>query len=370
MSDKNKDFMSFFDSIDKIGSEDSQDFPVENIQDEREVLEFLDGIVNQKFSKEQNEKQSDNQNLKKDVSHEKSLKTKSENEIEEKRVEKTWFEGILDNTSFFFKQAEEKVKQFQHLDGKKIEERVSHIMDIDTLGKYGNQFKSNAIHALSSTFNSMLNIVAPPISSHEILEIEIYHNLTFFPKLDKILYSIFDEAVSYIEGKDIIVQKGKKDIPETELKKSFHIFEELETAINSAKTCVTPFLDLKQKKIEFSDSLPVYISQIHISIQAYSFNLQNISLNDKEKKSSEDEKMLCFVIYLNDPYRKIELNTQSQALPIQWIYQLNNININPKLSINNLNLIIEKIERTLQLSIAIIAQSYIEKRNKNDFVEK
>ncbi|CCJ28116.1 unnamed protein product [Pneumocystis jirovecii] len=365
MSDKKEDFMSLFDSIDKIDSKNPpQDFPIENIQDEKAVFEFLDDIVKKKPLEEQENKLSDKKNVKENVEenilHEKSPKTSLVDKTLGKKIEKTWFEGILDNTSFFFKQAEEKVKQFQHLEGKKIEEKVRNIVDTDTLGKFGNQFRSNAIPTLSSTFNYMLNVVAPPISLHEILEIEIYHNLVFFPKLDQMVYSIFDEIISHIENEDVVIQKGKKNILRTEPMKEFRIFEEYEAAIDSAKEHIIPFLGLEKKRTESSNSLTIYTS-IYISIQAYSFNLKDMSSNNKEK--NKNEKMFSFVIYLNDPYNELELNTQSQALPIEWLYQLNNINMNPKLSVTNLNLITEQIEKTLQLSIGVIAQLYIEKRD-------
>ncbi|KAG5518061.1 hypothetical protein PMAC_003247 [Pneumocystis sp. 'macacae'] len=367
MSDK-KDFMSLFDSIDKIDPENPpHDFPIENIQDEKAVFEFLDRIVKEKSLEEQENELLDNENAKKSALNEESLKTQLDDKILKKKIERTWFEGILDNTSFFFKQAEEKVKQFQHSEGKRIEEKMRNIIDVDALEKFGNQFRLNPIPTLSSTFNYMLNIVAPPISLHEILEIEIYHNLTFFPKLDQTLYSIFDEVVSHIENEDIIIQKGKKNILETESANEFRIFEGFEEAINSAKEHIIPFLAPRKNETESPDSLTIY-TPIYISILAYSSNLKDMSSNNEKNKS---EKMLSFVVYLNDPHNELELSTQSQTLPIEWIHQLHNTNTNPKLSINNLDLITEQTEKTLQLSIGVIAQFYIEKRiNKCNSAKK
>ncbi|EMR08053.1 hypothetical protein PNEG_03495 [Pneumocystis murina B123] len=372
MSENKKDFMSLFDSIDKINFEkDTHDFPVENIQDEKTVLEFLDNISKKRPIEKCEETQEVEENVEKTgLLSENYVKNDSIDEMEKisKNSEETWFNGLLNNASFFVKQAEEKVKQFQQSEGKKIQKRMSQFIDIDTLGKLGEHFKSYSISSLSSTFNSVLNVVAPPISLHEILEIEIYHDLIFFPKIDNIVYSVFDEVLSQIENEDIVVQKGKKDTIFLEPSKEFCIFEGIDEAIRSAKYHIAPFLGSKKKQIRFSDSLTVYISCIYISIQAYSFNLENTLSDTKEEDLNKNEKMLCFVIHLNDPQYGIEFSVHSQALPIQWIHNINNKD--SKLSEDYLDQINEWIEKTLQLSIGIVAQSYIEKRgNKNELLE-
>ncbi|KAG4303073.1 hypothetical protein PCANB_000653 [Pneumocystis canis] len=370
MSDK-ENFMSFFDSIDKVNSEVTEDFSVENIQDEKTVIDFFDGIMKQKTVKDNNMNNSDQvEHEKNNLISEKSSKIDLNDETtKNKKKEATWFEGLLNNTTFFLKQAEEKVKQFQHLEGKKIEECVRHIMDIDTLEKFGSCFRSNAVPSLSSTFNSVLSVVAPPISLHEILEIEVYHNLNFFQEVSQIVYSTFDKAIFQIKDENIIVQKGKKNIMKTISEDKFYIFEGAQEAIKSAKTNIAPFLNSEKKEIIFSDSPSIHTSFVYLSILAYSFNLQNIPLSDTEKKNiNGKERMLSFVIHLNDPQNEIELNTQSQALPIEWIDRLNNTNF--KLFINDsLNQINEQIKKILQLSVEIIVQSYIEERNNKKSIK-
>lgn len=111
--------------------------------------------------------------------------------------------------------------------------------------------------------------------------------------------------------------------------------------------------------------MTVYVSCIYISIQAYSLELENTLLNDtKEEGLNKNGKMLSFVVHLNDPQRGIEFSVHSQALPIQWIHDINNKD--SKLSEDYLDQINEWIEKTLQLSIGIVAQSYMEKRNNKN----
>lgn len=78
-------------------------------------------------------------------------------------------------------------------------------------------------------------MVAPPISLHEILEIEIYHDLVFLPAIENIVYSVFDGVLSQVENEDIVVQKGKKETVLLEPSKDFCIFGGIDEAIKSAK---------------------------------------------------------------------------------------------------------------------------------------
>ncbi|KTW26116.1 hypothetical protein T552_03010 [Pneumocystis carinii B80] len=390
MSGDKKDFMSLFDSIDKVNfDQDTEGFSVENIQDEKTVLEFLDSISRQKPVYKYEENKVEEEAAEKEA--EKTVLIK-ENYVENGPIDdtektprnskETWFNGLLNNASFFVKQAEEKVKQFQQSEGKKIQKRVTQFIDIDTLGKLGiemdyvkknsymdlgEHIKSYSISSLSSTFNSVLNVVAPPISLHEILEIEIYHDLTFFKKIEDVVYSVFDEVMSQIENEDVIVQKGKKDSMLVEASGEFCISEGIEEAIKLAKNRIEPFLGSKKRKIGFSESLTVYMSCIYLSIQAYSFDLQDTILNEA-KDINKNERMLCFVVHLNDPQRKIEFSVHSQALPVEWINKINSKD--SELLDDYLDQINEWVEKTLRLCIGIVAQSYIEKRNsKNEVLE-
>lgn len=141
MSEDKKDFMSLFDSIDKINlDKDAHDFSVENIQDEKAVLEFLDNISKRKPIEEGQEIQDVQKDAEKTgLLDQNYVKNSSIDDMQKmpRNSEETWFNGLLNNASFFVKQAEEKLKQFQHSEGKKIQKHMSQLIDVDTFGKLG-----------------------------------------------------------------------------------------------------------------------------------------------------------------------------------------------------------------------------------------
>ncbi|KAI9867352.1 MAG: hypothetical protein M1823_009120, partial [Watsoniomyces obsoletus] len=64
------------------------------------------------------------------------------------------------------------------------------------------------------TFQNILQTIAPPISSHERLQIHITHDLTNYPTLDPIIYQVFSRVMSQVEGGDLmVVQKGQEASP-------------------------------------------------------------------------------------------------------------------------------------------------------------
>ena len=64
------------------------------------------------------------------------------------------------------------------------------------------------------TFQNILQTIAPPISSHERLQIHITHDLSGYPTLDPLIYTVFSRVMSQVEGGDLmVIQKGQEASP-------------------------------------------------------------------------------------------------------------------------------------------------------------
>lgn len=64
------------------------------------------------------------------------------------------------------------------------------------------------------TFQNILQTIAPPISSHERLQIHITHDFTNYPTLDPLIYQVFSRVMAQVEGGDLmVVQKGQEAGP-------------------------------------------------------------------------------------------------------------------------------------------------------------
>src|ERR1700744_4636480 len=77
-------------------------------------------------------------------------------------------------------------------------------------GVIGGDLKNMAI----PTFQNILQTIAPPISSHERLQIHITHDLTNYPTLDPLIYQVFSRVMAQVEGGDLmVVQRGQEAGP-------------------------------------------------------------------------------------------------------------------------------------------------------------
>ncbi|KAA8575073.1 hypothetical protein EYC84_004291 [Monilinia fructicola] len=69
----------------------------------------------------------------------------------------------------------------------------------------GGELRSRAL----PTFTNILHTLAPPISSHERLQIHITHDFIGYLSLDPLIYSTFSRVMAQVEGGDLLViQRG------------------------------------------------------------------------------------------------------------------------------------------------------------------
>lgn len=74
----------------------------------------------------------------------------------------------------------------------------------------GGELRSRAL----PTFTNILHTLAPPISSHERLQIHITHDLIGYPSLDPLIYQVFSRVMAQVEGGDLLViQRGHESSP-------------------------------------------------------------------------------------------------------------------------------------------------------------
>lgn len=74
-----------------------------------------------------------------------------------------------------------------------LEERVP-FANKCLLGDLSNGIRSKALPTLSNTIHNVLNVVAPPIHDHEVLQVTVFHDLAGFAHLDRIVYESFEKV--------------------------------------------------------------------------------------------------------------------------------------------------------------------------------
>lgn len=217
------------------------------------------------------------------------------------------------------------------------------------------------------TFTSIIHTLAPPISSHERLQIHITHDMSGYPSLEPLIHSVFARVMSQVEGGDLlVVQKGQESAPRRGAEFGFQTsaagwrdgpwwrtmtpgnprtiaavpgaVEGTKLARAGAEAYATEFYSsrggieeaAKQATAVLSESNPVRSSDIFLAIQAVS----QVSPKDlfqagptAEKAASggvievaeEDEEEILFAIYLHDPVHGIAFQAISQTIPRKWI---------------------------------------------------
>lgn len=222
------------------------------------------------------------------------------------------------------------------------------------------------------TFTSLIHTLAPPISSHERLQIHITHDLSGYPSLDPMIYSVFSRVMSQVEGGDLLViQRGQESSPRRGSEFGFPSstagwhdgpwwrtvtpgnprnisavrgsVEGTKLARASAEAYATEYFSsrggveeaAKQATAVLSESNPVRNSDIFLALQAVSQtasqDLFRAGPTAPEKSKTDegeggvvevaaaDDEELAFAIYLHDPVHGIAFHTISQTIPQKWI---------------------------------------------------
>lgn len=220
------------------------------------------------------------------------------------------------------------------------------------------------------TFTSLIHTLAPPISSHERLQIHITHDLSGYPSVDAMIYAVFSRVMSQVEGGDLlVVQRGHEAAPkrgsETGRRaskstggwndgpwwryvspgksRSISAIKDATAATKlaraSAEAYATEYYSnrggieeaAKQASEILSESNPVRNSDIFLAIQALSrpaskdlFQAGPSAESEKPAEGvmeveDETEEEIAFALYLYDPVHGITFHTISQAIPQKWI---------------------------------------------------
>lgn len=284
----------------------------------------------------------------------------------------------------------------------------------------GGELRSRAL----PTFTNIIHTLAPPISSHERLQIHITHDIVGYPSLDPLIYSTFSRVMAQVEGGDLLViqrgheskqrrgsdagytgslggSSGWSDGPwwrqATEARNLGAVkglIEGTKLSKVSAESYASDYFATrggveeaaKQATEVLSESNPTRSSDIFLAIQAISQTTPRDLFGGSatEKKTDEgvvdpeeEDELICFAIYLHDPIHGITFHTLTQTLPQKWIEWLDASATSDSAESSLLDEIAEIIntggvdprewvaewvEELLALGVGVIAQRYVARR--------
>ena len=285
----------------------------------------------------------------------------------------------------------------------------------------GGELRSKAL----PTFTNILNTLAPPISSHEKLQIHITHDFVGYPSLDPLIYQTFSRVMAQVEGGELmVIQRGQEskqrrpsegayngtntagwnDGPwwrDNTGKRDFGAVKGLVEGTKLAKVSAEAYANdyftpqggveeaAKKATETLSESNPTRSSDIFISIQAVNYDaaadlfggITQPQEHDKHsitEPESGPEELVCFALYLHDPVHAITFQTITQTLPQKWIHWINHDSTSEAEGASGLpedvrelvneggvdprEWVSEWVEETLSLGVGVLAQRYVARR--------
>lgn len=317
-----------------------------------------------------------------------------------------WWGGILSTATAAVSQAQAAVKEIQkNEEAQRWAEQMRG--NVGALRGLGNNLQTLAL----PTFQNILQTIAPPISSHERLQIHITHDLSGYPTLDPVIYSVFSRVMSQVEGGDLmVIQKGQEAAPRRESegglsnrpvggwndgpwwrsgeKRSINAVQGVVEGSKLARASAEGYAGeyfasrggveeaAKQATETLNESNPTRNSEIFLAIQAVSqpVSKELFVAGSSEEQDEVEGNEILFTIYLHDPIHGIAFFALSQAVPAQWIEWLDASTQGMDALPESIQEIIESggvdprewvsewIEEILSLSVGVVAQKYVAKR--------
>jgi len=191
------------------------------------------------------------------------------------------------------------------------------------LDKLGQDFKRVGL----STLTDILNVVAPPISEHEVIQVWLSHDMTGYEGIESLVYRALARIMEQVEGGDLIVNRGNESRPKesVDTPRDLGAVEGFEAASKLAQANLDELMktntNVTASKPESSVQTPTTYSHIYLRIQPFlsSFAFPASSSAALPDAAPAATQQLQFLIYLADPSHKLTQSTITQCVPGDWL---------------------------------------------------
>ncbi|TFK57467.1 hypothetical protein OE88DRAFT_1671478 [Heliocybe sulcata] len=185
------------------------------------------------------------------------------------------------------------------------------------IDKIGQDFKRVGI----STLNDILNVVAPPISEHEVIQVWLSHDMQGYDGVESLVYRALARIMEQVEGGDLIVNRGDESKPKdtpSDSKRDLNAVEGLEAATKLAQANLEELMkqnSAKQPSQSTSIENPTTYSTVYLRIQPFltTFQLPSSAV----EQASEPQ--LQFLLHFADPSHQLAHTSVTQIVPAQWL---------------------------------------------------
>jgi len=172
-----------------------------------------------------------------------------------------------------------------------------------------------------STLTDILNVVAPPISEHEVIQVWLSHDMEGYEGVESLAYRALARVLEQVEGGDLVVNRGDESRPKESASDSrdLNVVDGYEAALKVSQVNIEDVIkrNIKATETVKNPNNATTYSNVYLRIQPYASSYsQPPSLSEV---SSEVQQQLQFLIYFFDPIHKLAHTTVTQTVPIKWL---------------------------------------------------
>ncbi|KAL0072191.1 hypothetical protein AAF712_001115 [Marasmius tenuissimus] len=228
------------------------------------------------------------------------------------------------------------------------------------IDKLGQDFKRVGL----STLTDILNVVAPPIAEHEVIQVWLSHDMKGYDGVETLVYRSMARVLEQVEGGDLVVNSGSPSQPKEEgstAARDLNAVDGYETAVKLAQATLDELIKSKNaetKAPQPTSQSPTSYSYVFLHIQPFlsSYILPGASENVAEDQTSAPpvqakQQHLQFLIYLSDPSHKLVHSTISQAAPGAWLAIW-----------DDYEWVEDLVAESLRVAVEVVAQEYVVSR--------
>ncbi|KAF7310635.1 hypothetical protein HMN09_00606300 [Mycena chlorophos] len=220
------------------------------------------------------------------------------------------------------------------------------------LDKLGQDFKRVGL----STLTDILNVVAPPISEHEVIQVWLSHDMRGYDGIESLVYRALARIMEQVEGGDLVVNRGDESRPKetADAARDLNSVEGFEAASKLAQANLDELIknnkNVVAEKAQSNLQTPTTYSHVYLRIQPF---LTSFSFPASAADAAPPSQQLQFLIHLSDPGHNLSQSTVTQCVPGDWLAEG---------MWDKYDWVEDLMAEALRVGVEVIGQQYIVKR--------
>ncbi|KIY63667.1 hypothetical protein CYLTODRAFT_438460 [Cylindrobasidium torrendii FP15055 ss-10] len=235
------------------------------------------------------------------------------------------------------------------------------------LDKLGQDFKRVGL----TTLTDLLNVVAPPISEHEVIQIWLSHDMLGYEGVETLVYRSMARILEQVEGGDLVVNRGEESRPKDSdgKERDLNAVEGYEAAVKLAQANLDELIKLKntskpKEQAASQTQVPVSYSYVYLRVQPFftSYALPAKPSEDATASGPKEDSVqqqLQYLLYLSDPSHELVHTTVTQSVPGTWLALW-----------DQHEWVEDLVAETLRVGIEVVGQDYVVARMGSDLSGK